>query len=131
MDGSFRISLAYLQDLPLYEKEKPYEIWVSGAKGVPKTNCEFHECKNIPLYDVREHDNLNDFNLNTTGFKFLTHTTRCLPDPNIFQQPGQENSMVPYLDETAQLVKEIMAAKKVLAYDWRVSFENGPSKRSH
>jgi hypothetical protein len=115
-----QISLAYLKDLPLYEKEKPYEIWMQVPDDIPRTNCEFYEVKDIPLHDVRNLY-LGDFDLETTGFKYLSHETQYLPDPKIFQQPGQEDSVAPYLAETAQLVKEVMNARKVMTYDWRVS----------
>jgi hypothetical protein len=118
--SALRISLTYLDDLPQYELEKPYEVWVPVVGDVPKSNCHFTEHHDIPVHNIRDYDN-SAFTLDTSGFQYLSHESHHLPDSKVLTGPEGEQSVIPYLEETAQLVKDILQAKKVFTYDWRVS----------
>ena len=119
-ESALRVSLTYLTDLPEYELEKPYEVWVPVSDDVPKSNCHFTEHHDIPVHNVRDYEHYS-FTLDTFGFQYLSHESQCLPDSKIFTGPDGHKSVAPYLEETAQLVKDTLGARKVLTYDWRVS----------
>lgn len=107
------VRLTYLDDLSVYDHEKPYELWVNATPALPRTNCQFVEF-DVPLKDVRNVSNCPSFE--ETGVKFLSHKSAFT-----FQEraPDQDN-MDGYLAESAALINTEMNADKVFIFDWRV-----------
>ena len=115
--NDIRVELNHLADLPLWEKEKPYELNVDLPPGVPYTNCEYtrHE---VDIRDLRTSD--TELGFDTTGFKYIKHSSQCLPPFDGLGDESDDSAVVPYLAETIKLVQEQLEAEKVVAIDWRV-----------
>lgn len=114
-------TLRYLSDLPRYESEKPYELWLSAEDlaeaNVPSTNCEFEERPGINIRDVRT--STAKFAFDTTGFKFvLDPLTLDHHSPESLWK--QDASLKEYLEHIIALVKREFGAEKVICFDWRV-----------
>src|SRR5258708_6430077 len=65
-------SLSFISDLPVFQHEKPYELWLPSEQipdGLSWTNCQFQEHPDIEIEDVRS--SKADFGYETTGFKYL------------------------------------------------------------
>jgi hypothetical protein len=121
--------MRFLADIPLYGKEKPYELWLDDIpEGVPRTNVMYDHIKGITVKDMRAYDELS---LDTTGFLFLHHESQYLPSFDTPDVPGpmhlsslrDEKVLDAFLEETANLVKDFLNANEVLVQDWRVSAE--------
>jgi len=116
-----RASLSFLDDLPLYETEKPYELWLPKEqlpKEIPLTNCQYREHKNVEIHDIRSSDLDLGFKASDAGFNFLH-------DPLEFDFRGEhllssDGTMLrKYLSRTVQKVQQEFSADKVLCFDWR------------
>lgn len=110
--------LNHLADLPLWETEKPYELNLTDLNSeLPRTNCKYTQ-HNVHIRDVR--GLRMQPSLETTGFQFVKHVSNNLP---LFEDLSDETSnlaVVPYLQETINLVKQHLNAEKAFAIDWRV-----------
>jgi hypothetical protein len=111
------ISLTFLADSPIYQREKLYEIWQETDADVPKTNCEFVEQPDVVVNNMRIVADQLDFE--STGFNYLKAPSSvklsgadCTSDDNA--------KVHQYLMETIQLVKSEMSADDVICFDWRV-----------
>ena len=116
-----KATLRYLSDLPRYESEKPYELWLPAEDlaeaNVPSTNCEFEEKPGINIRDVRT--STAEFAFDTTGFKFvLDPLTLDRHSPESLWK--QDASLKEYLEHIITLVKQEFGAVKVICFDWRV-----------
>ncbi|OAG19570.1 hypothetical protein CC77DRAFT_1051261 [Alternaria alternata] len=105
-------SLCFLAPLPKYKQEKPYRI-------IPGADEAFdHEISNvvpdiqdgIQIVDIR--DRLGDFNIEDNGFEVLSHTTS-------FPILDERSQVDAYKSEVEQLLKERLAAEKVIVFDFR------------
>lgn len=120
-----RISLRFVADLPEYQSQKPYEIWLEEVPaGIEKTNVQWTEHHNIPVRNMR----LAPTSLDTTGFTYIQHRSEHLPEFISYQKGEEEFSVFsekkdigPYLEETSQMVKRLLAADVTFVQDWRVS----------
>jgi hypothetical protein len=114
-------SLTFLSDLQSYEFEKPYELYLPTEPEVARTNCQFTE-HHITVRDVRCEEDTSKFDLDASGFKFVNHSSLKLPTSSLFDDAENANlKLVPYLEETAALVKSQLGASHVICFDWRVS----------
>lgn len=111
-----QVDLTHLTKLRLYEREKPYELWLPTGPGVAKTNCAFSSSR-VLLRDVRSKD--LKCTIDTTGFEFVNHVSQ---NKNLLTggDEGLESAVLPYLEETLELVRKIFSAHKVIVNDWRV-----------
>ncbi|KAJ4024688.1 hypothetical protein NW752_003241 [Fusarium irregulare] len=124
MTGDTVISLGFLKDKPLYEREKPYVLFV-GKPGIGKnetnTNVELETVRDIPLRDVR---GISDsFTLDKHGFQFIAHQqTFCdFEDEDLVKQL--------YLEEVKEVIQfHVPYAKKVHIFDWRRRKQFSPSE---
>ena len=114
-----KATLSYLVDLPTYEHEKPYELWLPPdslpEKDFPPTNCEFEEHPGIEILDIRTSKIACTFK--TTGFKYLFDRLG-LEDPHVLVK--KEDVRRDYLEHTIDLIKQEFEAEKVICFDWRV-----------
>ncbi|KAH8652628.1 hypothetical protein BGZ60DRAFT_533491 [Tricladium varicosporioides] len=109
-----KASIKFLKWSPLYEKEKPFQIFMDllpDAQDQRKTNLEWDE-KVVVVEDFR--DRAQDFQLDTHGF-----TTRRLagftelPDKDVIQE-----KYIPAVKEMLQ--KEVDDVGTVFVFDWRI-----------
>ena len=113
-------TLTYLSDLPIYQNEKLYELWVSEPPAdIPQTNSEFTEVHGISIHDARQ---LTDrCSLDSTGFAWITHMSNFLLNGEELLKGDQPEKLKAYLEECMDLVKERLEAEHVVCFDWRVS----------
>lgn len=123
--GTILASLNHLKDDPLYQKERPYEIWLDEApEGLPKTNVQFELHHNIPVTDTRS-VGLHEFNVEDQGFQFLHQP---FPDQFVISgsdaansSPEQREAILGYLEYMAGFLCQSLGGTKAVCYDWRVS----------
>lgn len=121
-------SLNHLKDDPLYQSERPYEIWLDEVpEGLPKTNVQFELHHNISLVDARS-VGLETFSVEEQGFQFLHQ-----PFPKQFiisgsdaanSTPEQRQAILGYLEHMADYLCESLNGTKAICYDWRVSLNS-------
>ncbi len=113
------ISLNHLKDLPLYQHEKPYEVWLPLANDSAKTNVVFSYCHDIPVTDARP--NKQTFDIEEYGFAFLQHPAGLdLAAEDVKTDQGRK-SVIRYLEDMSTFMQDYFKADRVLCYDWRVS----------
>jgi len=116
-----KVTLSFISDLPIFQHEKPYELWLPPSEipdSVPWTNCQFSEHSNIEIEDVRGSN--TDFGYETTGFKFISNQlSECFARGSSWR--SDDGLVQRYLEETVELLKGEFGAEKVLCFDWRVS----------
>jgi hypothetical protein len=113
-------SLPFLSQEDLYDHEKPYEVWMPTDDPIPRTNCVFVEQHETPKEDVR--DRSDEFTLGTGGFEFIQHDTSQLAITGSGIEACGREAILPYLNETIELVKQHTQAEKAICFDWRVWF---------
>ncbi|KAJ8132508.1 hypothetical protein O1611_g1114 [Lasiodiplodia mahajangana] len=123
-----RISLNHLKDLPLYQIEKPYEIWAPVDETQCKTNVQFEYCDGIPVADVRGRQ--DEFDIETCGFSFLHHPVGLgLSAAEVKTDEGRL-LVIRYLEEMSSFLQQTLSCRRVLCYDWRVRRANASSVSS-
>jgi hypothetical protein len=105
-------SLEYLQDLPLYEEEKPYWCFLTPRDGFDPDkqridNLEFEAHGNITIHDMRESG--TKISLDECGFQVLNHKTKSLS----FETA---EAVAAYKAETEDLLR-----KTSVRYMWHVT----------
>jgi len=107
-------SLEYLIPLPLYEIQKPYQVYthIADVPESEKTNLAFEKHENVLINDVRGHE--DDFSLEENGFEYVT--APCEADLTS-QDPVQ---MEAYLAETKAFLETKYEADRVFCYDFRI-----------
>ncbi|KAI1369716.1 hypothetical protein F5Y08DRAFT_291191 [Xylaria arbuscula] len=105
-----QVHFRYLQDLPLYDTEKPY-IFESNISydNKPVTNVR-QALYPVSLENIRGRE--QDFNWDRHGFAFLRHTSSI-----DFTQDTQDT--ISYIQENSQTLKEKFRADRVICYDVR------------
>lgn len=113
-------SLTFLEDLPLYEEEKPFRL--VGFPNMPsewQTNCKYVDRENVMVSDVRGCE--ENFHLDDFGFKFIKHRSKCSLDLREFDVSGKnEQNLAAFLEESLQLAKQELETDRVACFDWRV-----------
>lgn len=112
-------SLTFLSTSPKYDLEKPYEIWIDSHE---ETNCVFQEYHDIRIKDIR--DITDQFTLDSSGFEYIEHKSIALPPSGAELEDGGRHSILPYLNETLELVRDYTGASKAICFDWRVSYDH-------
>jgi hypothetical protein len=114
-------TLEYLQNLPLYQEQKPYWCFFTPHEGFdPDTqrvdNLEFEEHPGITIEDIRE---LNyDVSIDNCGFEVLSHRSKSAG----FEQA---DDVMQYRSETEDLLKKKLGAVYVKCYDTRLRQNRG------
>lgn len=112
-----KASLSYLSNLPKYDVEKPYELWLDEVPAqIPWTNCMFKDESEIEFNDARAQDVQLDYD--SFGFKYLSHP--LTPRLKSWQFWEDRSSRFEYLRDCIDLVRKEFRADKVICYDWRV-----------
>ena len=105
-----RAVLQYIQDLPKYNKEKPFNLSLSTYAEKAISNVELED-RDVPLIDVR--DCSNQYSYDTHSFRFLK-----LPTHSKFD--NSEESTISYLEEMKTFLMKEFNAESVVCYDIRV-----------
>ncbi|KXJ88484.1 hypothetical protein Micbo1qcDRAFT_17472 [Microdochium bolleyi] len=115
--GTVQARVDYLKRLPLYQVEKPFQLFIPiepDAKDQRPSNLEF-ESKEVTFHDVR--DQLSDCRLDSHGFQLLRHPTG-LPSAS-FENRGLVESV--YFDEVRDILKTVDGGyDKIFIFDWRL-----------
>jgi len=113
-------SFEYLKWSPLYEVEKPFQVFVDIPKDCPdqrKDNLTFSRVAEETIHDLRE--TCEDFTLDSNGFTYLKHASK-LSNPSQFYDVKTIEEV--YLPECAEVLKrELCEVGKVHIYGWRAS----------
>jgi len=126
MAGTVTASIQYLKKLPLYEKEKPFQLFIPIDKtsGDPRSsNLEF-EPRSHTFVDIR--NRVHDFSLDSHGFQVVPHPTK------LEAQSFVDRSLVEsrYLLEVEEVLRTIGGGyDKVFIFDWRVRRIRRPRPR--
>ncbi|KAK4221670.1 hydroxylase/desaturase CTB9 [Podospora fimiseda] len=121
--------LRFAQDLEIFQKEVPYEIFGHPTPTSDRiTNCKFETIGGVEIQDVR--DVAQDYSLNTTGFAFMHHESKCRLNPKDFEKAGNslENNpaVLAYLEENIELIRDLVGGEKVICCDWRFRRAGAP-----
>lgn len=115
--GTVDSHVNYLKKLPLYQKEKPFQLFVPidpDATNQRASNLEF-EPKERTFFDIR--DRIHDCSLDTNGFQLREFPTKL--DLPSFRDRGVVESS--YFPEIEQILKHIEGGyDRVFIFDWRV-----------
>lgn len=113
--------LSFLANIPLFEVEKPYEIYFPLPTEFPKSNCQFEDYDGVEIHDARGHE--ESFSLEKSGFAFTQFTSAVALSIEAFEDPSNYTTVVlPYLRETVNFVREsVKGTERVICFDWRVS----------
>ena len=107
----------YLKKLPLYQKEKPFQLFVPIDPDDPDqraTNLEF-EPRECTFHDIN--DASHDLSLDKHGIQIVRCPTKV--DLPSFRDRGIVESI--YFDEVEHILKNIEGGyDRVLIFDWRV-----------
>lgn len=119
--GTVTAEVLYLKKLPLYTKEKPFQLFVPvAADAVDKRsdNLEF-EAKEQTFVDIRGRE--DDFALDTHGFQTGLYPTRL--DSDMFGD--RETVETRYFDEVREILKNVEGGyDEVFLFDWRVGLQS-------
>ena len=121
--GIVTAEIQYLKRLPLYTKEKPFQLFVpvaTDAVDTRSTNLEF-EAKEQTFEDVRGREEI--FSLDEHGFQFGVHPTKL--GPELF---GDRDAVeTRYFDEVKEILRDIEGGyDEVFLFDWRVGHRWNP-----
>ncbi|KAK0721255.1 hypothetical protein B0T21DRAFT_373274 [Apiosordaria backusii] len=111
-------SLKFLCELPIYQKEQPYQLvgypdQEATSKG---ENCVF-EVKEIDVRDAREHS----VTIDSHGFAFFHFKSSCELAVKHFETVGGDNTVLAqYLEETVEFVRSTYNPVDVICFDWRL-----------
>jgi hypothetical protein len=110
-----RATLEYLQNLPLYQTEKPYWCLLPPREGFDPDkhrvdNLEFEVHHDIPISDIRE--DKDNYVLDKCGFQVLSHQSK-------FSAIETARDVQTYKDETEELLKKELGAVFVRCYELR------------
>ncbi|KAK2729451.1 methyltransferase CmcJ [Colletotrichum kahawae] len=124
--GVVEAEVDYLKRLPLYQREKPFQLFVPIHEQDPdarSTNLVF-EKKKQTFTDIRER--VGEFSLDSHGFQVETAPSHM--DPQSFED--QELIKTRYLPEIEKLFNSLgSSGDKVFIFDWRLRDAGTPRER--
>lgn len=112
------VDLAFLSDIPLYEVEKPYSLFIPVPPGTKTTNCESMIHFGIRLEDARGRE--HNFDLDTSGFKFI-HGFQHVRTRSDAPRPPEPAEVEAYTERVISFLRKELHADCVIFFDWRVS----------
>lgn len=121
--GTVEAEVDYLQRLPLYQREKPFQLFVPICEIDPdarSTNLAF-EKKTQTFVDIRER--VDDFSLDSNGFQVQTSPSKLDPQSFGDRRLIEDN----YLPEIEKLLNGLGSnIDRVFIFDWRVPKHQQP-----
>ncbi|CAI0643617.1 unnamed protein product [Colletotrichum noveboracense] len=124
--GTVDAELDYLRRLPLYQQEKPFQLFVpihERDQDARSTNLEF-EKRTQTFVDIR--DQVNDFSLDSHGFQVETSPSR-LNAQSFGDQSLIKNEYLPEVENLLKLVGN--SNDRVFIFDWRLRDARAPRER--
>ncbi|KAF5512393.1 Aspirochlorine biosynthesis protein N [Colletotrichum aenigma] len=124
--GTVDAELDYLRRLPLYQQEKPFQLFVpihERDQDARSTNLEF-EKRTQTFVDIR--DQVNDFSLDSHGFQVETSPSR-LNAQSFGDQSLIKNEYLPEVENLLKLVGN--SNDRVFIFDWRLRDAGAPRER--
>ncbi|KAK1750425.1 Aspirochlorine biosynthesis protein N [Echria macrotheca] len=116
--GDVVADLNYLQKLELYQREKPFQLFIPVDPNSPDPRQNNVEFENRPhtIRDMRPA--INDFGLDTHGFEIRPFHTSL--DPDSFQKSDVVESQ--YFAEVEQLLRDTLDGgfDRIFFFDWRL-----------
>lgn len=103
--------LQYISNLPLYDREKPYNLSYGTYAYLITTNVEKDE-RTVLVRDVRDRE---------AQFSYESHSFRFLKLPAKTELNGSEQNTIDYLEETRAFLLQEFQADRVICYDIRAS----------
>jgi hypothetical protein len=122
---AMEVSMRFLDDIPRWDEEKPYEIFVESNIQCKKSNVVLVDHSNVKVEDLRgiEHE----CSLEEEGFEFIKHQFKFRPTAADFESAESSETVVtPFLVETMEVVKAHLHADRIICFDWQV-FHKGTS----
>jgi len=117
MAGDIRAEIQYLKRLPLYNQEKPFQLFVPidpNAEDTRSTNLEF-EAREQVFEDIRGRETM--FSLDHDGFQIKTHPTAL----SLAHFQDRQTVETKYFNEIKQILQGIEGGyDEVFLFDWRV-----------
>lgn len=119
-------TLNFAKDSPLFKTEVAYELFGFPTYDSPVvTNVDVEAVNDVLLRDIRDFPSVS--NLETAGFKFFNHHSRCDLDSKHFEdangKEGTAEVVLDYLDESINLFKKHLGTERIVCFDWRVGYE--------
>lgn len=115
--GDVTAAVKYLKRLPLYQSEKPFQLFIPLSDNAPDqrtTNLEF-ESRQCEFHDIRS--KAHTWSLDREGIQVLQHPTSL--DLDSFRDRAQVESR--YFDEVRQILRHVEGGyDKAFIFDWRV-----------
>ncbi|KAI1845652.1 hypothetical protein JX265_005342 [Neoarthrinium moseri] len=115
--GTVKSQVSYLKRLPLYQKEKPFQLFIpidKEALDQRTTNLDF-ETKERTFVDVR--DTAYSCSLDVDGFQLQSYPTK-LDLPSFLDRSIVESQ---YFSEVEEILKNIEGGyDKLFIFDWRI-----------
>lgn len=111
-------NLEFLQWQDLYEKEKPYELFIDLpdelATKLKQTNCKFTKVDHT-IHDVRGIE--DTLSLDANGFIFRKYPT-ILSETDLLSRDSVDRVYLPEVESI--LRKEVVGVDRVFFFDWRL-----------
>lgn len=123
--GTIAAPLNYLADLPLWKKEKPWEMWTEQLpRGLTeRTNVQFQAMDNVVIHDVRDLPEEAWPRLDREGYQYLSHPFPNIKLPsieNIEEDQEKKDAMQQYVSIMTAFLRDRFHGTKAVCYDWRV-----------
>lgn len=122
-------TLSHLQDDPIYDEERPYEIWADNVSAdIQRTNVKLNIVPDCALTDIRTMGSGTP-TLGTFGFQWLyqdfpyqtgLHSADYIDLP----REKQLDTLEKYLNEMSGFLEERLGCVKVVCWDWRVCIQS-------
>jgi hypothetical protein len=115
--GDVTAPVNYLKRLPLYQKEKPFQLFIPLSDDAPdqRTNNLEFEPRQCNFHDIR--NEAQAWSLDREGVQVLQHPTAL--DLAAFRDRAQVESR--YFDEVRQILRNVEGGyDKAFIFDWRV-----------
>lgn len=104
----------YLENLPLYQRERPYTVLSNIGDGKHQSNLKWHVGPKEKVENIR--DRVAAYSLDEHGFCFIPSHT------NVRDWSSRDVVERDYLPETERLLQKALGGvKHVEFFDWRVS----------
>lgn len=118
-DRNIESTMHYLENIPLYEIEKPYTMRYLPVEDIPQSN--FHKCeKPMTAINMRQSD-VGPFKFNECGFEFIEFHSKMSYDDFWDNEKIQKV----YIQEVREAIKKAIGAKFVWVLDYAVSLPAG------
>ena len=108
--------LAFLADLPVYEKEKPYRLFIPHPE-TEDSNVRTEQHSQIEITDAREYE--STLRMDEQGFRILQSPSTAVQ--LLLQSTSNSDQLIDeYLQDMMATLRRKLKTKHILYFDWRV-----------